>query len=256
MAEKDTFSQRYSEFRKEVANMDWTADGVNTNQGWTFLSESKIKGQLSPALAKYGIGWAVSYSDLKVMEPVGAMKQHYIVTVHVKITDLLGTTDTSLDFEAFGEGADSGDKGISKAQTNALKNVIANNFLLSSYTVEAESSLESATSAKAEKTPLPSRRDKETAKEVLQAISEPIPTATPAPAPTPAPATPTGKGLNQIQTNAMNKIIASARVADPITLEPYGGLDAIEMAYYSAINEGDSKKAAEFIKTFKTLVAI
>jgi len=249
------FSERFSEFRKDVAGMDWSADGINTNQGWSFLSESKIKGQLAPALAKYGIGWEVSYSDLKVMEPVGSMKQHYIVTVHVKLSDLLGTSTASMTFEAYGEGADSGDKGISKAQTNALKNVIANNFLLSSYTVEAESALESSTSVKAEKMSFPTKKEKEEAKELLQQISEPIPT----PAPTPTPSTeakPVGKGLNQIQLNAMDKIIASVRVTDPILLEPYGGIDEIEMAYREAITQADSKKAAEFIKAYKGLVAI
>lgn len=249
--DKKSFAERYMAFRKEVSQMDWEADGTNTNQGYTYLSEHKIKGQLAPALVKHDLGLKTDYDDLRILEPVGSMKQHYIVRVTVTIFEVVdGQPDgdcfgKQICFTAYGEGADSGDKAISKTHTNALKNAIANNLLLSSYSVKGEDAIESKASSNVNQE-WGNKAVKQEAKEILQQTN-PKPENATAPAPT-------TKGINGVQANAMEKIMTKLRVIDPIAIEEYGGISAIEIDYNAVKQKNDPLLAAKFIQKYKVIV--
>lgn len=249
--EVPSFKERLSDFRYGVKNCDWEPDGVNTNQGWTFLSESKIKSQINPLLAVNKLEWSVKYQNLMVLEAVGSMKQHYVVDCHVTIFDVY--SDEKVEYSAFGEGADSGDKAISKAQTNALKNVIANNFLLSSYNAESEGMIESTVSKRSGMSFTDAKKE---AKEILvESSAKPVVApARPVEAKETAVPTATQKTLiNAIQKNAMEKIMTKAKTATEESLAPFGGLAVIEGEYNSVKESNDAKQATFFIQRYKVI---
>ena len=253
------FGERLSDFRWGINNSDCTPDGVNTNQGWEFLSESKIKAIVNPILAANRLEWEITYDDLRICEAVGSMRNHYIVRATVRISDCYDRTQYK-EYIAYGEGADSGDKGISKAQTNAFKNVIANSFMLSSYNAESEGILESNSSAKVAGDVKTMRNE---VKDRLVANNPPI-----------APATQSVSGgakpMNAIQKTAMTNIVdkLAKRAIVPAdasdeenaksaefnrTLEPYGGIEGIRKELADIIVKNDASLAAGFIAKYKVL---
>ena len=241
------FFDRLATFRDLLNRMDWTPDGVNSHQGYRFLSESKMKGQIGPALTKAGLEWRATYSDVRMLDPVGSMRTHIMLTMTVELSDEDGNTAI---YTAFGTAADSGDKAMSKAQTNALKNVIANNWLVSSFDAETEGEIESKHAAKAfvsaervgeMKAELAKRQAERKATEQARQEHE-------ASKAQPEPMIPAG--VTAIQRTAMGKVMDRLRTLDPTDLEQMGGLVALENEF-NAIKT--SQQAAEFISKYRGL---
>ena len=242
MTKDKQFFDKLAKFRALLNAMDWSPDGINTHQNYRFLSESKMKGQIGPALVEAGLEWRATYSDVKMLDAVGSMRTHILLTLTVELFDDTG----SETYVAYGTAADSGDKAMSKAQTNALKNVIANNWLVSSFDAETEGELESKSSSK---TFIPQERSEEIKVQLAKKQAErkaqieaKLDAATPStPAPAPAEMTP-------VQRTAVDKLFNRLKTLDSTDIEQYGGMVAIENEYYATKT---SKQAAEYINKYR-----
>ena len=242
MTKDKQFFDKLAKFRALLNAMDWSPDGINTHQNYRFLSESKMKGQIGPALVEAGLEWRATYSDVKMLDAVGSMRTHILLTLTVELFDDTG----SETYVAYGTAADSGDKAMSKAQTNALKNVIANNWLVSSFDAETEGELESKSSSK---TFIPQERSEEIKAQLAKKQAErkaqieaKLDAAVPA-TPAPAPAE-----MTAVQRTAVDKLYNRLKTLDSTDIEQYGGMVAIENEYHATKT---SKQAAEYINKYR-----
>lgn len=120
------------ELRKILRSMDWKDDGVfriptRPDGGYTYLSAEKTKKQFNEALETAGLNMAVEYSELTKHEAIGNMSQHWTVKCTMTI---YGGNAECVKYTAYGEAGDSGDKGVNKAQTDAIKQIVFNQFLV------------------------------------------------------------------------------------------------------------------------------
>ena len=239
MTKDKQFFDKLAKFRALLNAMDWSPDGINTHQNYRFLSESKMKGQIGPALVEAGLEWRATYSDVKMLDAVGSMRTHILLTLTVELFDGTG----SETYVAYGTAADSGDKAMSKAQTNALKNVIANNWLVSSFDAETEGELESKSSSK---TFIPQERSEEIKAQLAKKQAErkaQIEAKLDAATSTPAPAE-----MTAVQRTAVDKLYNRLKTLDSTDIEQYGGMVAIENEYHATKT---SKQAAEYINKYR-----
>lgn len=241
MIEKKNFGDKILAFREEISKQDWSPDGLNVNQSYKYLSNQKMKANVMRALVKAGLDFKIDYSDLQIMPPIGErLTQHYIIKAVATITEPGNSVD-SIQWTAYGEAADSGDKAISKMQTNAFKNIIANNLLVAELSVEGEDMVESVQSAKDEGKSVHNVK-KEVAKETVLKTHAAEPVKTPA-----------KNGPTTVQQTIIEKIIAKVRTLDELTLAPFGTLDDIEQRYHAIATVDD---ASAFISDYKGVVSL
>lgn len=238
MTKDKQFFDKLAKFRALLNAMDWSPDGINTHQGYKFLSESKMKGQIGPALVEAGLEWRATYSDVKMLDAVGGMRTHILLTLTVELFDETG----SETYVAYGTAADSGDKAMSKAQTNALKNVIANNWLVSSFDAETEGELESKSSSK---TFIPQERSEEIKAQLAKKQAE---RKAQIEAKLDAATISTPAEMTAVQRTAVDKLFNRLKTLDSTDIEQYGGMVAIENEYHATKT---SKQAAEYINKYR-----
>ena len=234
-----SFSERILAFREEISKQDWTPDGENVAQNYEFLSNKKMKVNVQKALVSARLDWRIDYTDLQIMPAIGERQtQHYICKAVATISE--PGTDQSVQWTAYGEAADTGDKAISKMQTNAFKNLIANNLLVADLTEDGETIIESVQSAKADgKSGYAAK--KEVAKEVVLNKH-------------PSDKPPAVKGsVTATQTAVMEKILNKVKTLDEITLAPYGTVIDIEQRFREVATSED---AASFIADYKGVVSL
>lgn len=112
--------------QKEVEHME--KDGRNAAQGYNYLSEAQITAQFKPLLEKHGI---VFIYASKITGSQHSPKGTQIVTdVEVTYQFLDVETGHYIQGRAAGQGADSGDKGVYKAITGAVKYIFMKTFLI------------------------------------------------------------------------------------------------------------------------------
>lgn len=115
--------KKLNAFRADVIQCDWKDDkmvSLGGKGGYPYLSSDKIIKNLAPLLVKHGIELDVEYSEL-TNYPKDV--NHWSVKATIFLTDVdTGYTATSC---AYGEGSDSQDKGIAKAQTAAFKKCLS-----------------------------------------------------------------------------------------------------------------------------------
>lgn len=239
MAEKKNFGDKILIFREEISKQDWTPDGENVSQNYEFLSNKKMKVNVQRALVKAGLDWKIDFTDLQIMPAIGERQtQHYICKATATVSDPNSSGDF-VEWTAFGEAADTSDKAISKMQTNAFKNLIANNLLVADLTEEGESIAESIQTAK-ENGKSGYVAKKEVAKEmVLKQQGEPA-------------KVPKG-GPTAVQIQVMEKILNKAKILDEVTLSPFGTLNEIEQRYNEVKTADD---AAKFIIDLRGVVEL
>lgn len=238
-----TFEGRLANLRKTINSMDWSPDGVNLSQNYKFLSNQKMKANVSKALADVGLEWRVEFTDLTQLPPIGErMGQHYMIKAVAHISDT--TSDDYVVWTAYGEAADMGDKGIAKAQTSAFKCLIANNLMVSEYDAETESEIVSKDDMKGA-----GMSGFEANKEFAKAkVLNNNPAATDRP-----PVQSSQRTVTATQSQAMDKIITKVRTLDPTTLTLFGVLDDIENEYHSVQTP---EQAAQFIGRYKGALSL
>lgn len=114
--------KKINELRSAVQSMDWSKDKsmiFNNKKQYDYLSYEKICRQISPMFVKHGLEFSANDLELSSEAPVGSMSQHWIVKTEFTIYDT--ETGESISTCSYGEAADSGDKGVNKAKTCAIK---------------------------------------------------------------------------------------------------------------------------------------
>lgn len=129
--ETSALLRKMSALRADVLKQDWKDDkmfSMGGKGGYSYLSADKVKRNLAPLLVKAGLEMRMEFSELECRAAIGNMSQHWTVKLTVTMMD----TDTyeSIATVVYGEAGDSGDKGVSKAQTCAIKQWALSQFLI------------------------------------------------------------------------------------------------------------------------------
>lgn len=121
--------QKLVEIYKELDHVDKA--GENTKQHYFFVRAADVMRPVRDVFAKYGIYAEpnveyLGFYDIKTNS--GGNMHTAIVKVTIKLYDT--DSDETKTISGLGDGADSGDKGIYKAQTGAIKNALRNGLLI------------------------------------------------------------------------------------------------------------------------------
>lgn len=177
--ETKTIHQRMSELRKETLTQDWEDDKcyfVGSVLKFKYLSADKMKRNLAPLFAKYGLEVRTRYHDLQNWPAIGQMSQHWTIQLDVTLVDVAtGETETST---VYGEAADSGDKGINKAQTDALKQWAFNTLFITDDILDSEGGV--VRNATGSYTPKSAEEEQEAKSAILAHSVRPVAPAEPA----------------------------------------------------------------------------
>ena len=245
---KESFYVKLSKFRGILNSQDWSLDGFNEKQNYHFLSHRKMKSNVSKALVEAGLEWKVDFSDWSKEQEIGMMKQHYIIKAVAVITDI-DNPDDYVEMVAFGEASDSGDKGMTKAQTSAFKALIANNLMVSEMDEEGEEVESTNDAIKSE-----ARSNYEAKQEIIKSkvVRESAKDTEEGKKPTASAkdrhpiVTVNAEGqISDTQKKVMDKIIMKAGVLSDVELERFGSRDQI-------LSDFDSVKTAEDALKFIT----
>ena len=130
MSESNVY-KKMNAFRKALLKQDWTPDkfmSLSNNRGFSYVSAEKLKLNIGPLLAEHDLELSLNFHDLEMRPAVGQMSQHWTVCCDATFSDI--ETGESHTMTVFGEAGDSGDKGVGKAQTHAIKQVFFQGFLV------------------------------------------------------------------------------------------------------------------------------
>ena len=105
--------------------------GTNAKQNYKFVRSADVLHTVRKALLELGI-YAQTNFELLGTYDIATNSGGKMHTATVRATIMLHDTDTDeiISISGLGDGADSGDKGIYKAQTGAVKNALRNAFLV------------------------------------------------------------------------------------------------------------------------------
>lgn len=240
MSKKEFFG-KLSAFRKLLNEQDWTPDGTNTNQGYMYLTNKKIKANFSKCLVQAGLEWRITFPSWRAGEPIGSMKNHYYVDTEAVIYDI-EDPDCSVEYFAVGEAADSGDKAYKKACTAGLVTILSNNFLFSELDSEGEEIQETNDSIKAQ-----SKSGFEAKQSIVK--EKVVRQSSPTPAPVPAPVL--AGNVSATQRTVLEKIIGKARIMSDSDLAPFGPKEQIESDYAEVKSADD---AMNFITAYQGIL--
>lgn len=260
-----SFERKLSKLREVLNKMDWEPDGTNVKQGYKYLTHTKIKGNMSNALVQSRLEWDIQYGELQYRPEIGNMSQHYIIEAKATVFDI-DNPEKFRTYTAYGEAADSGDKAMAKAQTNAFKNILSNVFMLSLYTPSEEYAMEvqdavmmeggskykaKKESAKATilaKNPVKTEEPKQEVKATEdkpseeKAVKEDVKTSE--------------GDISKTQAMMLEKIMNKVTTLDEATLMPYGTLSEIGLEYNEVLSSGKAERAAEFVSKYKGVMSL
>lgn len=97
-------------------------DKLNKQQNYTYLSEAGVLHKIQPALCKIGLICIPTFTTIRSEDKITAKGDTWkLVTVEVTLTLIDPDTGENIAVIALGQGMDSNDKAIAKAQTQAFK---------------------------------------------------------------------------------------------------------------------------------------
>lgn len=114
--------------REKMNAFAWEKDGKNRHHSYEYITEKQYKNNFKVALAAAGLDFKSSVVDYQFIPQVGEKQNMIIAKFEFEIIDR--ETGEREVYQAFGSGADTGDKGLYKAYTGAIKYFLANNFLV------------------------------------------------------------------------------------------------------------------------------
>lgn len=231
------FYMKLSKFQEIISKQDWSPDGHNDKQDYDFVSHRKMKKNVGAAAIEAGLVWKITYDGLTIQEPIGMMKQHYIIVATGSLTDR-DQPEFSIEYKAFGEAADSGDKALSKAQTSGFKAILNNNFFIADIDADGEETIANEDDIKAKSTSGYAAQQQIVKERVLKQLSDEVPKV---------PKVQTGGNISESQRKVMEKIIAKARIMSETELMAFGSKDQIEIDY-SEVKDAD--QALKFISAY------
>ena len=125
------FLKKLNAAREDVQKCDWLKDkflSYGGKNGYRYISVDKMKANLAPVLQRHGLEWGVEFHDLEKADSLQSLSQHWIVRLTVSLIDI--DTGYSTEDVVIGEAGDSLDKGVTKAETYALKTWLATKFMI------------------------------------------------------------------------------------------------------------------------------
>ncbi len=129
MEEKPTIFKKILQVRKEIERM--SKDGHNDFQNYKYLSETQITLKMKELLDKHGV---IFWHDNKITK-IRTWKNakdvvQFMVNVKVDYQFIDVDSGEKISGTVYGQGQDSGDKGIYKAITGAIKYLFMKNFMI------------------------------------------------------------------------------------------------------------------------------
>lgn len=130
--------QKMNLLRQEVVKLNWVPDGMMVVQGRSvsYITINKVKANLAPVLAKVGVELNLFYDAPEKLPGIGNMSQQWKIALYGRFIDC--ESGASVLTRTYGVSADSGDKGLKKAQTSALGVWLYSQFLLADFTDSAD----------------------------------------------------------------------------------------------------------------------
>ena len=130
MSDKKTLTCKLLEVSKAIKYLE--KDKTNKMQGYSYLSEAKIKETIKKAFEDNGILFNYSTENVREYEISATSKgtKQFCTIVNGKYSFMDVDSDHELNGTWFGSGTDTGDKGLYKAITGGIKYVLNTNFLI------------------------------------------------------------------------------------------------------------------------------
>lgn len=129
MSEKLNLRQKLIQVYSEIDHVEKA--GINSKQNYRFVRSADVLRAVRSAFARLGIYAETNYELLgtyDIKTNAGGVMHTATVRATLKLYD--ADSDETKVISGLGDGADSGDKGIYKAQTGATKNALRNGSLL------------------------------------------------------------------------------------------------------------------------------
>ena len=130
MSDKKTLTSKLLEVSKAIKYLE--KDKTNSQQGYKYLSEAKIKEVFKKAFEDNGILFNFSTDNVREYEisPTRNGTKQFVTIANGKYSFIDVDSDHELNGTWFGSGTDTGDKGLYKAITGGIKYVLNTNFLI------------------------------------------------------------------------------------------------------------------------------
>ena len=114
----------------DILKCDWSPDMAYQVQGniVRYVSLSKMKANIAPIFQSHGLLLNLYFDRPEILAPAGKLAQHYMIRMEVTLTDA-GSGFSTKDV-VWGEAGDTGDKGITKAESYAFKQWLSTKFML------------------------------------------------------------------------------------------------------------------------------
>jgi hypothetical protein len=109
----------------------WQKDGVNAHQKYKYISEAQYKEEHGKAVRKVGLIFKFEILEREFVQNISASM--HLTSIKVKMAYKDPETGEIEEYLSYGDGADSGDKGLYKAETGAYKYHVSNNFHVAEY---------------------------------------------------------------------------------------------------------------------------
>lgn len=119
-------ARKLLEVRKSVRHMQ--KEGKNVSQGYNYLAESQITEMFKGLLDEAGIFFTYQ-SSITGVRPSPSGKQ-LVTDVEVRYSFVDVDTGEAVSGSVAGQGSDSGDKGVYKGITGAVKYIFMKTFLI------------------------------------------------------------------------------------------------------------------------------
>ena len=121
--------KKLHKIQSEVGKME--KDGKNTFQNYNYLSETQVTVKMKKLLEENGVVFTHSSTITKTFPFMSAKGvQNFLTNIEVEYSFYDIETGEVLTGTASGQGTDSGDKGIYKGITGAIKYIFMKNFMI------------------------------------------------------------------------------------------------------------------------------
>ena len=114
--------------QKDVKAM--AKEGTNEFQKYKYLMEAQVAEQFKELLEKHGVAFITSSKITGVIAPLESGAKQFLTSVAVDYRFIDVESGEEIYGTAAGQGTDSGDKGVYKAITGAIKYIFMKNFLI------------------------------------------------------------------------------------------------------------------------------
>lgn len=138
LTDRERAYRKFNAFRADVLRCDWGDDKYMSSgsYGYGYITSDKCRRNIAPLLVKHGLEFIPVFSDLEYQPTYGNISNHWTVKLTARLIDL--DTGYEMVSSAYGECGESGDKGVIKAQTCAIKQwILTTNLLADGVDVDA-----------------------------------------------------------------------------------------------------------------------